>query len=77
MAGVRNLSSQLQVVPGLVVGRTISTQREHAAGEASQVTHLPLQVAILPLANECQAAVGFAYQVALDGLDKGSVGVCE
>ena len=75
VAGVCDLGSQLQVVSCLVVGRAVSTQREHAAGEAGQVAHLPLQVAILPLTNECQTAVGFAYQVALNGLEKGSV--CE
>lgn len=73
VAGVCDLGSQLQVVSCLVVGRAVSTQREHAAGEAGQVAHLPLQVAILPLTNECQTAVGFAYQVALNGLEKGSV----
>lgn len=77
VAGVCNLSSQLQVVSGLVIGRAVSTQRKHAAGEAGQVAHLPLQVSILPLANESQAAVGFAYQVALNGLEGGSASVCE
>jgi len=68
VAGVCDLGSQLQVVPGLVVGRAVGAQREHAAGEARQVAHLPLQVAVLPLADERQAAVGLANQVALDGL---------
>lgn len=52
----------------LVVGGAIGAQREHAAGEAGQVAHLPLQVAVLPLADERQAAVGLADQVPLDGL---------
>ncbi len=73
VAGVCDLSPQLQVVSGLVVRRAISTQREHAAGEAGQVAHLPLQVAVLPLTNECQTAVRFTDQVALDGLDKDSM----
>lgn len=71
VAGVCNLSSQLQVVSGLVVGRAVSAQRKHAAGEAGQVAHLSLQVAVLPLTNKCQTTVGFAYQVALNGLEKG------
>lgn len=75
VAGVCDLGSQLQVVSSLVIGRAISTQRKHAAGEAGQVAHLPLQVAILPLPNESQAAVGFAYQVALNGLEGDSASV--
>lgn len=71
MAGVRDLRSQLQVVSGLVVWRAVGAQGEHAAGETGQVAHFPLQVAVLPLADERQAAVGFAYQVALDGLRRG------
>lgn len=79
VAGVRDLCPQLQVVPSLVVGRAVGAQRKHAAGEARQVAHLPLQVAVLPLTNECQTTVGFAYQVALNGLEGegGSVSVCE
>lgn len=73
VAGVRDLCSQLKVVSGFVVRRAVGAQREHAAGKTSQVAHLPLQVSILPLTDECQTAVGFAYQVALDGLEKGSV----
>lgn len=76
MAGVCNLSSQLQVVSRLVIRRAVSAQRKHAASKAGQVAHLPLQVAILPLTNECQAAVGFADKVALDGLEGGSASVC-
>lgn len=76
VAGVSDLSPQLQVVSGLVVGRAVSTQCKHAAGEAGQVAHLPLQVAILPLTDECQTSVGFADQVALDGLEAGKECVC-
>lgn len=71
MAGVCDLGAQLQVVSRLVVRGAVSAQREHAAGEAGQVAHLPLQVAVLPLADERQAAVGLADQVPLDGLTKG------
>lgn len=70
VAGVCDLRSQLQVVSGFVVRRAVGAQRKHAAGETGQVAHLPLQVAVLPLADKCQTAVGFAYQVALDGLRK-------
>ena len=69
VAGVRDLGPQLQVVPGLLIGRAIGTKSEHAASEAGQVAHLPLQVAVLPLADERQAAVGLPDQVALDGLE--------
>lgn len=72
VAGVCDLRPQLQVVSSLVVGGPVGAQRKHASGEAGQVAHLPLQVAVLPLANERQAAVGLAYQVALDGLEGGS-----
>lgn len=68
VAGVCDLRSQLQVVSGLVVRRAVGAQRKHAAGETGQVAHLPLQVAVLPLTDECQAAVRLADQVALDGL---------
>lgn len=68
MAGVGDLCAELQVVAGLVVRRAVGAQREHAAGEAGQVAHLPLQVAVLPLADEREPAVGFADEVALDGL---------
>lgn len=67
---MRDLGPQLQVVSRLVVGGAVGAQREHAAGEAGQVTHLPLQVAVLPLADERQAAVGLADQVPLDGLEE-------
>lgn len=70
VAGVRDLGPQLQVVSRLVVRGAVGAQREHAAGEAGQVAHLPLQVAVLPLADERQAAVGLADQVALDGLEE-------
>lgn len=63
-----DLSAELQVVTCLVVRRAVGTQGEHAAGEAGQVAHLPLQVAVLPLAYERQTTVGFADEVALDGL---------
>lgn len=66
-----DLGAQLQVVSGLVIGRAVGAQGEHAAGEAGQVAHLPLQVAVLPLADERQAAVGLADEVALDGLQRG------
>lgn len=68
MAGVCDLRSELQVVSGLVVGRAVGAECEHATGEAGQVAHLPLQVAVLPLADESQPAIGLAYKVALDGL---------
>lgn len=70
VAGVCDLCSQLQVVSRFVVRRAVGAQRKHAAGETGQVAHLPLQVSVLPLADKCQAAVGFAYQVALDSLGK-------
>lgn len=75
MARVRDLGSQLEIVPGLVVGGTVGAQGEHAAGEAGQVAHLPLQVAVLPLPDEGQTAVGLADQVALDGLERQEAGV--
>lgn len=65
-----DLGPQLQVVSGLVVGGTVRAQSEHAAGEAGEVAHLPLQVSVLPLADERQAAVGLANQVALDSLER-------
>lgn len=73
VAGVRDFGSELQVVSGLVVGWAVSTQCKHASGKAGQVAHLPLQVAILPLANECQATVGFTYEMAFDGLGEQSM----
>lgn len=71
---MRDLGPQLEVVSRLVVGGTVGAQREHAAGETGQVTHLPLQVSVLPLADEGQAAVGLADQVALDGLERQEAG---
>jgi len=68
VAGVCDLGSELQIVSGLVVRRAVSPQCKHATGEAGQVAHLPLQVAILPFANERQTTVGFANEVAFDGL---------
>lgn len=70
MARVRDLGPQLEIVSGLVVGGTVGAQGEHATGETGQVAHLPLQVAVLPLPNEGQTAVGLADQVALDGLER-------
>ena len=74
VAGVCDLRPELQVVAGLVVGGAVGAQGEHAPGEAGQVTHLPLQVAVLPLPDEGQPAVGLTNQVALDGLGGGGGG---
>ena len=78
-----DLGAQLEVVSRLVVWGAVSAQREHAPREAGQVAHLPLQVPVLPLANEGQAAIGLPDQVALNGLvcvrgqELGEVCVCE
>lgn len=71
VARVSDLGPQLEVVSRLVARGTVRAQGEHAAGETRQVAHLPLQVPVLPLADERQTAVGFADQVALDSLGGG------
>lgn len=70
MAGVRDLGTQLQIVPRFVSGGTVGPQSEHAAGEAGQVTHLPLQVPVLPLANKRKAAAGLTDEVTFNGLGR-------
>ena len=70
VAGVCDFGPQLQVVSGLVVGRAVGTQGKHAPCEARQVTHLPLQVPVLPLADEGETAVRLTDKVPLDRLER-------
>lgn len=56
MTGSGDLGRLLHLVACLVVGRPVGTERHHAAGETSQVTHLMFQEAPLPLGDVRQAA---------------------
>lgn len=68
MAGPCDLGGLLHLVAGLVAGRPISTQTDHAACKTGQVTHLMFQEPTLPLCYVSEPAARLPHQVGFDCL---------
>lgn len=68
MTRAGDLGSLLHLVAGLIFGRSVGAQGDHASGETRQVTHLVLQQPALPLGDVGQPAAGLPHQVGFYGL---------